>query len=220
MKYKVTIEPRFAYASGLLSFFSVQKEKVVQGDTFKLGFKITNIGELPIKNILIKNIKINPADGVVMRHSFKKEFIVDLLNPKDNQTIWVSDFGTDLCGLAYLSLDIQPDKDGDIIETYQVNRFNSDEDKANDNSWVDFFYIKSSGEHTQENNNIVLVFLTLALLILGLAPIFNNVIDAYFESKAVETCRQGPVGVVTVTRGGVEVDCSEYLKLQAAHSEQ
>lgn len=176
MNHSVSIEPRFVYSNGILSKFKLPKTTLVQGDVFKLGLKITNTGEQPISSFTIKDIEISSAGGQKIFHLFKKEYATGILNPNDEKILWISDFGTDMFGLATINLNITPPTE-QHIDTYQINRFNSEEEKHFTDSWTDFFYVKSSHEHIQEQTNNFLLALALATMLVALTPFFSQYIE-------------------------------------------
>lgn len=169
MKQSISIEPVFKHSKDLLSWFDLKSEYVVQGSLFKLGLKIINNGKCPIKNISIKNIQVRPIEKPSIVHDFRKEYQIDLMNPGDERTIWVSDFGTDTFGLTKINLTLVPDSDSQAVEASQVNRFNSEEEGAFTNEWLDFFYVKSSHEHAQEITNSLLLFVGFSALVISYA---------------------------------------------------
>jgi hypothetical protein len=217
MKHTITIEPSFRYASGLLSWFATDKVVVVQSDKFKLGLRIKNTGSKPITPFTIKDIKIRSTDGSSMIHDFDKEYQVDALNPDEDKTYWISSFGTDMYGLANISVTITPNN-SDVIEAHQISRFNSEEIGHSINSWEDFFYIKSSHEHVQENTNFLLITFTAIMTIVALIPVVFGYYKQAHVSQIVNYCAENVEGgIVRNKETGREISCDEYLNLKSEY---
>ncbi len=212
MSLSVSIEPYFVHSNGILSVLKIRKTTLVQGDSFKLGLKIVNTGQSPISNFNVKDIKIKSAVDQDVLHVFNHEYAAGTLNPNDEKILWISDFGTDMYGLASISLNIVPSND-QIIEASQINRFNSLELKHFTNHWMDFFYIKSSHEFVQEKTNTYLLWLAFATALVALLPFVNLHLENNQTRANIKICKEEEMtGVVTDTRTGVSISCEEYFK--------
>ncbi len=213
MSYKVTIEPLFKYAQGFSSIINREKDIIVQSDRFKLGLKITNIGPKPTPPFKINNIKVKSSGGSDILHVFEKEYAVGSLNPDEQKIYWISDFGTDMYGLANISLRITPPND-EIVEAHQISRFNSEEVGYQNNSWIDFFYIKSSHEHTQEKTNNLLLVLTFVMALIAIVPLVINYLHWRDNREATRLCLEDNHASVTYRSTGLSIECEEYLEIR------
>ena|GEM_PF-4278086 len=212
MKHTITIEPIFKHADGILAVFGFRKEIVVQGDKFNLGLKITNTGEKPTTTFRIEGVSIRSANGVDIFHIFNKEYHVGILNPAEEKIYWISNFGTDMYGLANISLNIIPSDTG-VIEAHQISRFNSEELGHFSNSWADFFYIKSSHEHLQLSINNLLLILAAIATGVSIIPLISNFIGTSLQMDMIQYCIEDSKSRSVVYKSTQKpVSCEKYLE--------
>lgn len=212
-KIKILVQPRFTYSDGLLSFFPIVKDKIVQGESFCLNFRVTNVSDSFIDKIVLKNIKISSAENHKGIHFFKKEYLVKDLNPGESKLIKISDFGTYLRGLAFLQMDLVS-SDGTDVTTFQNNSFKSGEEIECINEFSDFFFITSISEHEQEKSNYWLLFLTVLIVLTTVVIPFTNFIQGQkYKSGLVNFCKDNPDKEVYTTMDKNEFKkCSQILK--------
>jgi len=210
---KILIQPKFTYSNGPLSFLPLTKNSIVQGEPFCLNFKITNISNIFIDKIAIKNIKIGSAENHRGIHLFTKEYSVKDLNPGESKLIKISDFGTYLRGLALIKLDLVSDDGSDVVVT-QSNIFKSGEEVEFVNEFNDFFFITSISEHEQEKSNYWLLFLTVLIVLTTVVIPFANFIQGQkYSSGLVNFCKNNPDKEVYTTLSKNELKkCSQIIK--------
>jgi hypothetical protein len=173
MEYKLQIEFIHKTKSIIPGF---ELKHPIQCHLFKFGSKFKNIGPSPISGAMIRNIILRSANGLNINVSCDKSFILPNLNPEESTELWFEEIGVYMYGLTYITLQIIPSVQPDIIICYQKDHFSGLITKIQTpNSWLDFFFIESKNEHMLNNVNILLLISTILLLLVGIMPILSKI---------------------------------------------
>lgn len=172
MILKIQIEPIISTQKSKV-FWWMKNDSIIQTKPFELNLRITNIGDEPIRGFTIKNIQFRSAGGQNIIHSVDKSFHINTLNPDASTEIRADKFGTYMHGLAQIDIDLVPDDASNTIETYQKDPFTKGVAKYKfSNKWLDFLYVLSKTEDTQNSTNSLLVFLTYLMVIVIIANLY------------------------------------------------
>lgn len=223
MTKKLLIEP--LYHSGNRLFRYWPDKRIVQTIPFELGYKISNIGDEPIRNFTINKFEISSAENQDMYHQVEGAFHYDTINPNSEVVVWIGELGTNMYGLVRFSLLVIPDEIGTIIETYQKDEFTKKiTEYKGVNTWLDFRYISTKAEHASDRNNNIMLMLTIAMLIYAIisvrmtyryqvAPVIQGNAHAVHEAK--KFCTENS-SLTYPGNDGREIPCKDVLQIDEA----
>lgn len=166
----------------------------VQGKKFSFALKITNFFNKPSSEFTIFSVRIFSEQGQNLVEDFdQRSFFVGVLNPNESLTIDIADSGQFMYGLVRIETSCALKDTSLKIKFLQKNPFSEEISVTGENYWVDFCYMKSLSEHTQERSNNIMIKLTVVLLILTVLQIaklfeselteFTNLINLYFNNS-------------------------------------
>ncbi|MBI2054233.1 MAG: hypothetical protein HYT36_02785 [Candidatus Staskawiczbacteria bacterium] len=226
MEHKLVVE--FLNRRGnFWDYFTFWRPKIVQTIPFEMGFLFKNIGENPIKEMSIKNIKWQPVDGKNILSTINKSFNIGNLNPDEERKIWVQKLGTYAHGLCSISFNLELADSKDVVKTFQIDPFTKLQDNCSINSWIDFFFIFSKSEYEQGITNKFLLSLTTATVVMAffsfaLTALSLNLLKIQTQPilqaqeknmhDAETYCTNNPDGEVPKSTGGA-FKCSEILEM-------
>jgi hypothetical protein len=188
MIHKILIEPCFRTVNKISDL--IRYNIITQAKLFELGFKITNTNGWPTGSFILKNIRIRSSEGKDMLHTIDNSFQVNTLNPEATTEIWVDKFGTYLNGLAQVSFEITSDREGDIFETFQKDKFTKSISLiGKNNTWHDFFYVQSSSEYAQNRASSAMLWLSLFVAILSIISLDISIKQAKYNELATRSAR-------------------------------
>jgi len=165
MVHQLLIEPVYFTRSTIIPF--LKSKNLIQKKRFYVSLKIKNLGNDPTNGFTIKNIIVASAHGQDMCHKVKNSYHVDSLNPGQTKLLMVEKMGTFMHGLVNISAKVLPDENTDKIKTFQRDSFTHSVDEFDEeNEWLDYFFIKSKTEDLQDHNHTLLVFLSIAMVII------------------------------------------------------
>lgn len=157
----------------------------VQGKRFSFSMKITNCSDSPSKEFTISKIYMSSESGQNLTEDFgAKSFYVGIMNPCESITISIADSGQFMYGLISLRAEITPKESSTPIMFLQKNPFSGEIISIGNNRWVDFCYMKSMSEYTQETSNEIMIWLTVVILfltILQVGKIFDDEIKQLYN---------------------------------------
>ncbi len=184
MEYQLQIE--FVHKKkNIINFF--KSSDIIQTKIFWLGLSIKNVGNQSLKSATIKNIRwTSPGDQKVFAQ-ISKNFSLNSLNPGEEIKIWIEETGTYAYGVCNIYLDISSDVENEVIKTFQINPFTKEKDFCQNNSWTDFFFIRSKSEYEQNKINFfVFYFAFISTLAAILSLYFAHLQTNYAEIASRE----------------------------------
>lgn len=166
----------------------IQNNNIVQTKSFKLDIKVTNIGNQPFLGATVKDIQIRSADNQQLIEPIEKDFYINAINPGQSIIIEMGKVGTYMYGLAHIQFNLTPDNNEVSIITKQKNNFTGELSNGGNNSWIDFFYIKTRDEHTRDKTNSLLLKITIIMALMTLIQIYFT--KKQFDYTKVENTQE------------------------------
>lgn len=92
----------------------------------------------------------------------------------------IGETGQPMFGLVNITLSVTPRNTETYIQFWQQNPFTRESTKLpGANTWLDFFFIKSTNNHLQERTNILLMWLTCVTAVFALIQIIPILMHIY-----------------------------------------
>ncbi len=143
----------------------------IQAKSFSFSLKIKNCSDSPSPAFTIESISIHSAQGQNIGDNFGgKSFIVERLNPGEEKILPIGKNGQFMYGLVDVKARMTV-QDSSNLNFQQKNPFTKEICDIGVNTWIDFFYVKSSNEHQQDISTKWIILLTWATTILSLIQV-------------------------------------------------
>ena len=174
---KVLVEPLI---NGLVHGYAIQAKK------FSLELKITNIDSSPSEAFDISSVVLKSAEGQDIIENFQgRKFYVEKINPGESKVISIGNNGQFMYGLVSIKIAIKLEDTTKEILAVQKNPFTNEyTDMLSPNMWVDFLYIKSAAQSSQEKSNkwlMRLTWVTAIFAFIQILPVLRKISDFLIE---------------------------------------
>ncbi|MBA3064647.1 MAG: hypothetical protein KJ646_02375 [Nanoarchaeota archaeon] len=145
----------FPIRKSLSKFRNIGYKKIIQNNEFEYGIKIKNIGNVPFRGGVIKNVIITPFKlNVNFDITSNKRFDIPPLNPGDVSIIWFDRTLSPISGQFWLNFNLETKNK--IISFQNLIHFN----------------IKNEHLLQQSITNILLIILTLITIGISISRLF------------------------------------------------
>lgn len=137
----------------------------IHAKKFRYGLKIKNIDDQISPDFVISNVTLESANNQNIVAVESKTYFVPRLNTNEEKFFDVGEHGSFMHGLVKIGADLSPIDKEKTIACFQRKPFTNSFIFAQANSWIDFFYIKSSQEIMHEKIEGRLKWLTIIILL-------------------------------------------------------
>jgi hypothetical protein len=140
---------------------------LIQNEPFEYGLKIKNIGSEPFSGATISEFEISSLSGIIgIAQKARSKPKIKALNPSEEFELYFDRYTFWHEGSISTSCTLIPDKDGEIIKTYQHHRdHNIDEPFKKENEWWHDYYCQGQQQLLQNRTNSLILLLTIITVI-------------------------------------------------------
>lgn len=175
-KKQVDLRLQFVHRPLKRRWFVKKYPFLIQNEPFEYGLKIKNIGTEPFSGATISEFKITIGGALlsIEQKALSKPKIKALNSSEEYEfyferyTLWHEGSIGTCCTLV-------PDKDGEVIKTYQHHRDHDLDEPYKENEWWHDYYCQSQQQILQTRTNNLILFLTLITVIEAVFGLKNSI---------------------------------------------